>query len=170
MVYAERMGRELAIRPSDLDQVIDKFFDGMTWDEALRLSGIMPRTFYRKVTLDDELRREYAWAQEIKADLMIEDAIKIADSDVNPFKARNQIDIRKYAASKYHSKKFGDKLDVTVENLDLRGVLLDAKNRSRFVTQVVETKQLIQRAATDYQSVDRPNLSADEAALAKMLS
>lgn len=56
----------------------------------------------------------YARAKQFQADLLGEDILDIADSDeLEAHDKRIRIDARRWLMSKLHSRKYGDKLDVT---------------------------------------------------------
>jgi len=71
-----------------------------------------PRTVYRWLREMDDFRHNYENAKEDQADAMVEEMLEIgnsADSE-NVQVARLQIDTRKWVASKFKSKRYGDKL------------------------------------------------------------
>ncbi|HRT83953.1 MAG TPA: hypothetical protein P5523_04880 [Bacteroidales bacterium] len=77
----------------------------------------------------------YNRAQAVKAELLVDEAIDIADNSDDAMKARNQIDIRKWYASKILPHKFGEKIDITItQNVDVKGAIEEAKKRVRVVT------------------------------------
>ena len=105
----------------------------------------------------------YARALELKADLIADDAIEIADSDVDPSKARNQIDIRKWTASKLYASKYGERIDLNVtQTLDIGATLAEARARLRpmrdqpnmIEAQALDITDAIDSRSTDKQSVD----------------
>ena len=71
-----------------------------------------PTTIYRWFREHDKFCYNYARAKEDQADYFVEDIVQIADlataEDVQV--ARLRVDTRKWAASKYKPKKYGDKL------------------------------------------------------------
>lgn len=78
-----------------------------------------PATVYRWFREHKSFCDNYARAKEDQADYFVEDILQIADlstpEDIQV--ARLRVDTRKWAASKYKPKKYGDKLtqDVTAE-------------------------------------------------------
>ena len=81
-----------------------------------------PRSVYRWIREFPEFSLNYAYAKEDQADYMAEDILNIADSadSDNVQVARLQIDTRKWTASKFKQKRYGDKLqtDNVNHNLD----------------------------------------------------
>lgn len=83
------------------------------------------RTVYRWLREHDEFCQNYARAKEEQADLMVEEMLEIADEtdreDVQV--ARLRVDTRKWAASKFKPKKYGDLSKVELEgSLDIKQI------------------------------------------------
>jgi len=79
-----------------------------------------PTTIYRWFRENEKFCYNYARAKEDQADYFVEDIVQIADmaTPENVQVARLQVDTRKWAASKYKPKKYGDKLDTTITGAD----------------------------------------------------
>jgi len=74
-----------------------------------------PRTVYAWLRIHPEFQQNYEWAKEDQADYLAEDCLEIADSDeYEPADKRIRVDTRKWLASKFKVKKYGDK--VTTEH------------------------------------------------------
>ena len=69
-------------------------------------------TIYAWMLEDAALSDKYARACEMRAEGYVEEIILIADTAIDPVKARLQVDARKWIASKMLPKKYGDKLDL----------------------------------------------------------
>ena len=86
-----------------------------------------PTTIYRWFREHDKFCYNYARAKEDQADYFVEDIVQIADlatpEDVQV--ARLRVDTRKWAASKYKPKKYGDKLLTENQHLDKDGNPVD---------------------------------------------
>lgn len=68
------------------------------------------RTVYRWLRVHDKFRQNYETAKEDQAHNLVEDALEIADDvDIDPQHKRIMVDTRKWIASKYNTKKYGDK-------------------------------------------------------------
>lgn len=74
-----------------------------------------PTTVYRWLREHDKFCYNYARAKEDQADYFVEDIVQIADlaTPDNVQVARLQVDTRKWAASKFKPKKYGDRIDTT---------------------------------------------------------
>ena len=89
------------------------------------------RTFFKWLDQDESRVKRYARATELRSDCMFEDIINIADenhrdvstnaegiertdSDVIA-RARLRVDARKWYLSKLNPKKYGDKIETTIE-------------------------------------------------------
>jgi hypothetical protein len=86
-------------------------------------------TFYQWLDNNEDKAKQYARATEIRADIIFDDILNIADDNVNDTytnddgveltnhdviqRARLKIDARKWVLSKLNPKKFGDKTDIT---------------------------------------------------------
>ena len=86
-------------------------------------------TFFEWLKEDEELTNQYARATEVRADIIFDDILAIADENTNDTsinengievvnndviqRSRLRIDARKWVLSKLNPKKFGDKTDVT---------------------------------------------------------
>jgi hypothetical protein len=85
-------------------------------------------TFYQWLDSNSDKAKQYARATEIRADIIFDDILNIADDNVNDTytvegveltnhdviqRSRLRIDARKWVLSKLNPKKFGDKTDIT---------------------------------------------------------
>ena len=86
-------------------------------------------TFYQWLDNDEVKAKQYARATEVRADIIFDDILAIADENTNDTsinengievvnndviqRSRLRIDARKWVLSKLNPKKFGDKTDVT---------------------------------------------------------
>ncbi len=96
--------------------------------------------FYKALAENPLFSEMYNRAQFVKAELLVDEAIDIADNSDDAMKARNQIDIRKWYASKIIPQKFGEKIDINItQNVDVKGAIEEAKKRVRVVTPSLPT-------------------------------
>ena len=86
-------------------------------------------TFFEWLKEDEELTNQYARATEVRAEVIFDDILAIADENTNDTsinengievvnndviqRSRLRIDARKWVLSKLNPKKFGDKTDIT---------------------------------------------------------
>lgn len=111
-------------------KIIDAIANGATLHKALIDNNLTAGAFYTALHKDRSLSVGYVRAQEIRADLMADEIIDIADTDDDPARARNRIEARKWVASKLHHKRYGDRIDMTVSaTLDITATLADARAR-----------------------------------------
>lgn len=130
-------------RPSEYTQdiaeaICERIADGESL-RAICRDETMPdaRTVHRWVAKDEEFRQQYARAMELRANVIFEDVIEIADDTADDTttnadgaeivnhehiaRSRLRVDARKWFLSKVAPKKYGDRL----ERLELSG---DADN------------------------------------------
>jgi hypothetical protein len=72
-------------------------------------------TFLDWVNADAELSDQYAHARDRQAAGYAEEIVEIADTEEDPNRARVRIDARKWVACKLLPKKYGEKIDHSVE-------------------------------------------------------
>lgn len=99
--------------------------EGSTLKSACRQVSIHVGTFRDVVNESREVAELYQRAREMRADIDADDNIEIADDEtIDPQRARNMIEARKWRASKQYAKVYGDKLDIsstqTISILDVR--------------------------------------------------
>ena len=69
-----------------------------------------PRTVYRWLRTHKEFCHNYTRAKEDQADYLVEEALTIADdATIEPADKRIRVDTRKWIASRFNAKKYGDK-------------------------------------------------------------
>lgn len=105
--------------------------EGKPLREALALAGFTAGDFQQALASDRDMAVAYARATEIRADLLADEIITIADCEnTDPARARNQINARQWLAGKLHSKRYGDRIDVNVtQTLDIGSTLAEARSR-----------------------------------------
>ena len=71
------------------------------------------RTIYTWLRTHEGFRHNYEAAKEDQAHALVEKALEIADDEgIDPQHKRIMVDTRKWIASKYNTKKYGDKQQV----------------------------------------------------------
>jgi hypothetical protein len=68
------------------------------------------RTVYQWLAAQGEFATMYTRAREMRANMIADDTLEIADTEPDPHKARVRIDARKWWAAKTSPKKYGDKI------------------------------------------------------------
>lgn len=81
---------------------------------------------------DSELRRRYEEAMRIRADMLAEEIVSIADVDDDPVRARNRISARTWWASKLHPRRYGERLEMNLHtDVSAAEALAEARARIR---------------------------------------
>jgi hypothetical protein len=111
----------LAYDPVIGEEICDAIAQGGALHVICRVKGYPSTdTVYKWLNSSPEFAEKYARAREIQQDRAADEIIEIADRATDPQKARNQIDARKWRASKLAPKKYGDRVDMnltaTIEN------------------------------------------------------
>lgn len=115
-------------------------------------------TFIDWVNADKDLAERYARAQELRAELLFEEILTIADDSSQDIikndkgvefenkefvnRSRLRVDARKWALSKMLPKKYGDKLDVTSEGKELKGNAIIMVNGAPINAPVTDEKDI----------------------------
>lgn len=122
--------------PADtIQRVIDLMLDGNSLKAATKKCGLDVFKFQRLLAKDREAALAYARAVEIRADILADEALEIADTEEDAAKARNQIGVRQWLASKLYAKRYGDRIDLNVtQTLDIGSTLAEARARLRPVS------------------------------------
>jgi hypothetical protein len=104
-------------RPSDYTEELgDLICEGVSrktplarlCDENEELPNL--RTVYRWLRTHKEFCHNYTRAKEDQADYLVEEALEIADNpEIEPADKRIRVDTRKWIASRFNAKKYGDK-------------------------------------------------------------
>lgn len=107
-----------------VDHITERIMNGERLKHIL-LENNMPKaaTLFSWFVKDKNLLNQYARAMEIRADLVFDEMLEIADNnekDHTPFTGGNvvqrdklRVDTRKWMLSKMNPKKYSDKLDLT---------------------------------------------------------
>lgn len=121
--------------------ICNQIESGKSLREVLRENDKMPstQTFYKWIDTDNEKSKQYARACEMRADIIFDEMIEIADDGTNDFmtkqigdgievqvlnsehiqRSRLRIDTRKWILSKMNPKKYGEKTDITTNGKDI---------------------------------------------------
>ena len=91
-----------------------------------------PSTVYRWLRTHKEFRHNYTRAKEDQADYLVEEALTIADNaSIEPADKRIRVDTRKWIASRFNAKKYGDKQ--FVETKDTTEEITDEELNAKIV-------------------------------------
>lgn len=96
-------------------RIIEMIGAGGMLKDACREVSLTTSVFSEIMAGDSELASSYDQARRTRADLDVDDMIRIADdTSRNPQQAKNAIDARKFRASKQYASLYGDRIDVNV--------------------------------------------------------
>lgn len=125
------LSNESGSKNDTFDSIIDTLSKGSTLSKTLAMFQVSPRQWVKQLNDDPKLMAEYNLVRGIKADLMADELLDIADDETLEIgRAFNMIQARKWVASKYAPKAYGDKLDITVtKTVDITLALSDARKR-----------------------------------------
>ena len=104
------MARPTDYTPEVADEICDKIVKGKSLVRICEEDHMpSPSTVYLWLRKHEEFSENYTRAKEDQADGFADEIIKIADHHEDTQKAKLQIDTRKWVASKFKPKKYGDK-------------------------------------------------------------
>lgn len=122
------------LTPDIFEAILLDISAGETTTNSVATHGINERTFRRRMAADPILADRLAHARKRHVERYAEDLITLADSNEDPAKVRNQINVRQWLLERMLRNAYGAKLDVTVtERIELGGALIDARKRGRLL-------------------------------------
>ncbi len=116
MEEPKKTGRPTVYTEAIGDKICEQISEGMAVASICKAKDMpAPRSVYRWLRTIDGFRQNYEQAKEDQADAMVEKMLEIADSAEadNAQVARLQVDTRKWVASKFKAKKYGDAKTIT---------------------------------------------------------
>lgn len=148
--------------------LVDWLAQGRTQQDFCEINNIPPSTLERFIARSDLIQAELMRARARGAVAEAESIVQIADNpNISPKQARNMIDVRKWRASKFLPKVFGERVDVNVtQTVDLSNTLIEARKRALQPacnlqalpeTQDADYVLIPAPARTDNESVSRPD-------------
>lgn len=127
------VNREVGSSPSVIARANDAISlveEGNTLKEALVKCNLKRDLFASALAGQRELSVRYARAREISADFLVDEALEVVRNEPDVGRAREIANMHRWAASKFNSKRYGDRIDLNVtQSLDISGTLLEAKQR-----------------------------------------
>lgn len=136
------MGRPTLYTPELGDKICAQVMAGMPLVRICAAEDMPhPASVYRWFRERKDFCENYKLAKEDQADYFVEDILQIADeaSVENVQVARLRVDTRKWAASKYKPKKYGDRIVTENQTLDKDGKPTDPI--SKIVIEHVDVKK-----------------------------
>lgn len=138
-----------------VDAVIKRIENGENLKSATKTEGTTPQLFTYYIRSDKEALLAYDRAKELRADLLADEIIEIADEEQDAAKARNRIDARKWIASKHYSKRYGDRIDLNVSmQIDIAATLEEARGR---LLPISDQSNIIDAQAIDISGINIAN-------------
>jgi hypothetical protein len=147
------MTNALTHAPADdlVQNIIQRVLDGSSLKDATKDCGIDVFKFNRILQGDRAAAQAYARAVEIRADVLADEALHIADTENDAAKARNQIGVRQWLASKLYAKRYGDRIDLNVtQTIDIGSTLAEARARLLPVRDQRDVLDVESRAVTGF--------------------
>lgn len=110
------------------ERILTSIAEGKSLRESCDKENLAPGNWINWINSDKQLLEQYTHAREVRAELLFEEIIEIADESSNDTlvddsgnekansewiaRSRLRVDARKWALSKMLPKKYGDKLEV----------------------------------------------------------
>lgn len=117
-------------RAAQAAQVIERVAAGALMASACEEVGITPGAFVHCLSRLRNLAELYAHAQSVRADILADETLTIADTDKDASRARNRILARQWRASKLAPKTYGERLDIAVtQSISVSDALTEARSR-----------------------------------------
>ncbi|QMP18238.1 clamp-loader subunit [Ralstonia phage RpY1] len=139
-------------RRSRVEAVISRVLEGVPIREAIKGNFNSVGALYECISGERELSVRFTRAMEIRAELLVDEMTAIADSDDDPQRVRNRVDVRKWIASKLLPKKYGERIDLNVtQTIDIGEALREA--RSRIVRPIADQSDVVDAQVVDLQDV-----------------
>lgn len=93
------------------DQICAQITEGISLATICKADEMpCPATIYCWLRTHKEFLDNYEAAKDAQADYFVEQTLTIPDTEEDVQRARLKVDVRKWAASKYKPKKYGDKM------------------------------------------------------------
>ena len=123
------------------EDIIKGISEGKTLRSLFSELSVHPMDLATYLSEVPDAQEKYDKARVINTETLAEDVISIADTEIDPARARNMIEARKWYASKLHPSKYGERIDINItKTVDIGSALIEA--RSRAITQNVETLEI----------------------------
>ena len=157
-----------------IQDVIEHVLSGKTLRDAVKLVGLTPSKFAHHLQGDKAAALAYARALELKADLLADEVIQLADSDSDPSKVRNQIQARQWLTSKLYAKRYGDRIDLNVtQTIDVSSTLAEARARlipSRDLDNIIDAQLIDSSDEKEHRASDNESIAHDKNPLPDIFS
>jgi hypothetical protein len=144
----------MGMTEKDVEFVIQSLAQGISVKSSTQTLGKHLSDFWDFIDNKPDWEDKYERAQKKRAEMHVDEIIEIADTEIDPQRARNRIDARRWYAAKMKPQKYGERIDVSVtQQVDLRAAIEAGKQR-------VALPGRYQQQVTDAEVVEQPKLSA----------
>lgn len=159
--------------PEQKAKSIELAYQGATQSAIARALGLSIKAIKREQAIDLIYQADYGRALDAGLDSLVDQLIDMCDTEENMALLRQKSDNIKWVAGKRGHQRYGDRLDVNVnQTIDLGGALIEARKRSMLLpsgnlaqicnVQDTEYTELISIGATDNASVEAQPGKADD--------
>lgn len=134
------MGRPSTFTEELGEEIVARYVRGRTLTDISR-DDDMPElsTIYRWKERFPAFGDALDHARGAHADSLAGQIIDIADTELDPQKARNRIEARKWLAAKFRPDRFGERLDLNVNGtISVAAALAEARSRARPISDLAE--------------------------------
>lgn len=125
-------------------EIIRRVASGESITHVLKDKGLHPMDFYNYKDAHPSRAEDYARALSARVDADAMRAMEIADTEMDPQRARVRVDTIKWFASKIKPQVYGERIDLNVnQTVDVGGALAEARARlvpSRYPTEQNQTQ------------------------------
>lgn len=113
---------------------MDLVSQGSTATNACKVVGLDAGKFWREKAKRPSLEVDYERARQAQVEYYLDRIVTIADDEKDQQKAKNIADNLKWAVTKLNPRKYGDRMDITVNtSIDLVSAIEQGKDRMRSV-------------------------------------
>jgi len=106
----------------NIDKIFADISDGISLNKACKDQSVSKQTFFNKIRENSELKDQYARAMELRGQKFVEsieeDLRKIENKELDPASGRVIVDTKKWLASKFYPKMYGEKQALEVSGKD----------------------------------------------------
>ena len=114
-----------------VEQVCALVVNGGSLNKAVKEVFGDNRKFWEVITKNPDLRTMKDAALDIRADHLADEIVQIADTELDPQKARNMITSRTWLASKLKPRSYGERLELNVnQQISAIDALAEARTRA----------------------------------------
>lgn len=113
-----------------MDRLLEMIVAGDSANNAIKATFGDRRTFCRVISQDPTLNVQYLNALGIRADILADECVEIADSEKDANRAKVRVTARQWLAAKYKPKTYSERLEMALEHtISILGVLTEARGR-----------------------------------------